>query len=692
MPSIFDKILRRKQPEAEPESDGLYSPPERGPADPDPSDFNVGDAVRAAGSDQSGAVAVADGQRRMLPDRFVVPDGTVGTVKGVDLENVFVSFPVEVPTTPWRHARGGPEFAPGDRLKAVGAVPTTMGTIPNGHVAVVESVRNGQLTVQLMLQFPKDDWWNTKSPGLRYWGSRRRNGPKRRKPNEKCRRIFREVWYARDGSNVLRSAAHGTAEGCRAVVLKPGAKVIDVSNDTLRKSAALDPDVERLVAVMEQQARAVADLTAVVNQLMLGGDRPDAVRTEDKLIVLNPEALQDEGPARRRWMQAHRNPGDGAPRAHAKWLDMPVSIEYFEGEERPFPGGSNVCPCSYGYFDDTLAMDGDGVDVLLGPNWQDPDADVWVVEQLHHDGSGDTLQFKTFLGFEDEAAVLDAFAALWPDHMLGEYGSCTPDEYRDVWFPQLNELPEVRTASARTAATRAAAGIVDLKGYDDAIARLITDAAFDGDWMSGDFLDRIREALPSRLMNVVPKGFLRKDEADRRFREVWLDAVASPLATARGSFLAPNDEDMDSGRVVLNLMGLFQDFEERPAYGKVLRRVREVLAHELRHAADWAYRGTAAWLAENPELQTAVERQETAGEPDKAYVNSPTELRSFAGSVADTLFNIYGDDVFKLRGDALSRVIADEADWVWSRVAPKNRNDFLTRVVQALQQRVQNSD
>ena len=353
MPSLFERLRRRKQ---EPEPEGLYSPPERGGQDPDPSQFNIGDTVRAAGTAQAGAVAIADGVRRPLPDTFTVPDGTYGTVKGVDLDNLFVAFPVMVPMEPWRHARGGPEFSPGDRLKSVGPVPTAYGTIPKNHVVNVLDTPgdDGMMRVQLMLQFPRTDWWNRREPELRRWG---------------------------------RSVLH-------------------VDHEALTRCASLDPAVERLVE---------GDVSDV-RTLLMGAPAPYAIKAGNQFIVV----------------RAHDDPTRGA----VEWRGWPIHIEYFEGEPRP-PFG-NICPCPYGYFDETHAMDGDSIDVQLGPNWTDEDADVWVAEQLTPDGSGELAQYKTYLGFDSEDAVREAFLALWPERMLGDIESCAADEYIREWLPELD--------------------------------------------------------------------------------------------------------------------------------------------------------------------------------------------------------------------------------------------------------------
>ena len=343
MPSLFDKLLRRKpQPKSEPPlPETLYSPPERGAPDPEPSDFNVGNTVRAMGTDQSGAPAVADGVRRELPGPFIVPDRTNGTIKGVDQDLIFVAFPVMVPAGPWRHVRSGegPEYAPGDRLKSIGDVPTEFGVIPHAHIVNVLDAPNADdmMRVQLMLQFNKQDWWNRQEPERRKWG--------------------KFAYYH----------------------------------------------------------------TAAASKQAASGDKP--------------------------------------PRGSFEWNGMPVAVEYFGGERRP--PFDRVCPCPYGYFEGSHAMDSDSVDVLVGPNWRDLSCPVWVVEQMDWRDPDRTNQYKTFIGFDDARTVEEAFLSLWPPYRLGELASCTPQEYRDVWFPELNEEPQLRAAAA------AEPGEFGLRGWNE---------------------------------------------------------------------------------------------------------------------------------------------------------------------------------------------------------------------------------
>ena len=524
MPSLFDKLLRRKEKPSAPKE--VYRPPEQGE---EVTTFGIGDVLEAAGEDQAGALAVADGNRNPLPTPFVVPDRTVGTVKGVDLEYIFVAFPIVVPKSTWKKVRGGTEWVTGDRLKATEDVPTDWGTIPKGHVVnVLEAVGPDQLRVSLMLQFKKADWWNKQIPDVRRWGS--------------------------------------------------------------------------------------------------------------------------------------KQVGDSPARGSAEWLSLPISIEFFSGEER---GPENrKCPYPYGYFNDILAMDGDSLDVILGPMWQDEDVPVWVAEQLMN---GETHQYKPMLGFQSEDEARETFLQFWPEDMLGDLESCSPEEFHDAWLPELNETPEVRTA----------AGILDLQGYDEKLARDIAMAAvaeFGEDRGTREWAQRIADATPLRLGDIFPDDFLQTPKANLLFRNVRLFWYGDMSPKVKGQFIWHHNQ----GGIKLNATTIFG---ESASYNLAFHAILDVLSHEIRHAADWAYRGTEAFEAENPQTKQEL------GKITKEYVNLPTELKSWAGTVADKIIRDYGDTALDLGGTSLRNLINSIAPQYINLIAPESRQDFLSRVVKALEQR-----
>jgi hypothetical protein len=127
---------------------------------------------------------------------------------------------------------------------------------------------------------------------------------KKRKPNRK--RLVRPTWYLRDGG-IAYDASFGT-DGDE-IQLRDGARVLDMSSDDLRKSAAHDPEVARLIEAVQQQAEGIKSLTALVQELLGQKSGYDAVRTEDRLIVLNPKAVE-RTPARRRWLEAPKKRQD----------------------------------------------------------------------------------------------------------------------------------------------------------------------------------------------------------------------------------------------------------------------------------------------------------------------------------------------------------------------------------------------
>lgn len=133
------------------------------------------------------------------------------------------------------------------------------------------------------------------------WTSEHKVARRRKKKtdSERRKRVYRPTWYIREGSQVAWNAAFGVA-GLREVTLAPGARVLQVGEHMLRTASKTDLDLAKIV---EQQSATIERLSRIVEQLMAQNSGYDAIQTEDRLIVLNPKALEEQ-PPRKRWLKA----------------------------------------------------------------------------------------------------------------------------------------------------------------------------------------------------------------------------------------------------------------------------------------------------------------------------------------------------------------------------------------------------
>lgn len=227
-----------------------------------------------------------------------------------------------------------------------------------------------------------------------------------------------------------------------------------------------------------------------------------------------------------------------------------------------------------------------------------------------------------------------------------------------------------------------AAGIVDLKGVDGRLSRDIVDKAMSLEWNDPSrdaFLRSVAGGLSGKIREWSDGQVLRNKDADDRFQDIRvLVRAAHPLVSARGAFRV--DTQGQKAEVILNLNKLLPVEVQSP--GQMYRHILNTITHELRHAADWAY-GPSRFISENPNTDPNLSKND----PD-AYVNTPTELKSWAGSVADVLIDRV-PNVAELDGPNLEQRIRSYAGNVLKLVREENRPDFLRRVVKALERRVQ---
>lgn len=90
---------------------------------------------------------------------------------------------------------------------------------------------------------------------------------------------------------------------------------------------------------------------------------------------------------------------------------FPIVIETAAGTSR---WDGRISPGHYGYFDRTLGMDGDAVDVMVGPDSSDR---VFIIEQRKPDG--DLNQHKVFVGYSNAALAAVDFLSVWPRAAFG---------------------------------------------------------------------------------------------------------------------------------------------------------------------------------------------------------------------------------------------------------------------------------
>jgi phage-related protein (TIGR01555 family) len=112
-----------------------------------------------------------------------------------------------------------------------------------------------------------------------------------------------------------------------------------------------------------------------------------------------------------------------------KEIGFPVVIETTAGSPR---WNGKVSPGHYGYFDGTLGLDGDAVDIMLGP--ADPlTHPIFVIGKMKADG--DLEQHKVFAGYPTAVDAAADFLGIWPRAALGVTREMTIDDLR-TWLQE----------------------------------------------------------------------------------------------------------------------------------------------------------------------------------------------------------------------------------------------------------------
>lgn len=107
--------------------------------------------------------------------------------------------------------------------------------------------------------------------------------------------------------------------------------------------------------------------------------------------------------------------------------------------------------------------------------------------------------------------------------------------------------------------------------------------------------------------------------------------------------------------------------------------IRMVVAHELRHAADYVLNRKNLKPAGFETNSTPGQIQDR-NERSRIYLNHPSELKSHAGDLAKFLFRAFQGDITKFRDSAGLQEALSRSN-IWKYVDASNRKKFLQRVV-----------
>ena len=116
---------------------------------------------------------------------------------------------------------------------------------------------------------------------------------------------------------------------------------------------------------------------------------------------------------------------------------IPLGIEYVAGSRRRLRNADGKIVYDrklrhdYGFIKGSVGRDGDAIDVIVGPNHDSEDVFVIDMRDLGPDVDAREDEDKVCLGFEDEAAALDAFCHMYGKDWVRSVMDMSIDEFKD---------------------------------------------------------------------------------------------------------------------------------------------------------------------------------------------------------------------------------------------------------------------
>lgn len=261
--------------------------------------------------------------------------------------------------------------------------------------------------------------------------------------------------------------------------------------------------------------------------------------------------------------------------------------------------------------------------------------------------------------------------------------------------------------------TLTASGTIDLKGLDVKIARAYTTALMTAlGWTFGHAEEELKQGgiankfieaaakelgvhpFNAKLRDLRDQPTLSNPNADVFFAKVGIrptmgiDDGPGAMHPGPKAYNVPPEITIGVISILGNLLRHFGwMLTEERLYEEILGAVN----HELLHAADWCYQviaGGKGWRDVNPHLDA---------EGSEDYYNRDTELKSFASTVALTVWRVLVEtmglnprEIFKMESKDFWTAMQSNSNarkTVLDNVRPENRKVFLQRVVKLLKDR-----
>ena len=208
-----------------------------------------------------------------------------------------------------------------------------------------------------------------------------------------------------------------------------------------------------------------------------------------------------------------------------QWNGLPIKVENVKGQRRRYldaktgKPGQRVMKADYGYFPGTKGNDEDGIDVMMGPHHDAPNA--YVIDQLDHTGKKFD-EHKVQLGVRNEAEARAQYLSHYPEGWKG-LGAITELDHAQLkrWLKE-GDLTKPISPDAVPVA-KVVRGAAPNNRHDSILQYLARHSrGIDSEEAEAQGIDRADMALPAAHVGIkraFRKGGMTFDEAAEHLHE-----------------------------------------------------------------------------------------------------------------------------------------------------------------------------